>query len=82
MFETLLLVGIACVIAAVVGGGVKLFNLETPEIRSLWRQAGLATVGLAIIAGDVAFDDRATSPSAALPAPTTSAAARPSPIPR
>lgn len=55
MFETLLLIGIGCVIAAVVGGGLKLANFETPEIRSLWRQAALAAVGLVIVGTDIAL---------------------------
>lgn len=55
MFETLLLVGVACVIGAVVGGGLKIANIEVPVVSSLRRQALLAAVGLAIIALDVAF---------------------------
>jgi hypothetical protein len=42
MYETLLLVGIACIIGAIVGGGLKLVNVELPLIASLPRQMLLA----------------------------------------
>lgn len=53
-----LLVGIACVVAAIIGGGIKL-NMphgpfgDVPPIRSVWRQLLLGTFGVALIAGGV-----------------------------
>lgn len=48
---TLLIVGLACVIAAVVGGGLKLMGVEIPILASLPRQILLAMVGIAVVAG-------------------------------
>jgi hypothetical protein len=58
MFETLLILGVACVVAAVVGGGLKVTGIEIPLVDSAARQVLLAAVGVAIIAGDVAFVGR------------------------
>lgn len=55
MFETLILIGLACIIAAVVGGGLKLAKIEIPLIASTIRQILLAIVGLGIIVGTVVF---------------------------
>lgn len=52
MFETLLLLGVACVIAAIVGGGLSIAKVaEIPVINSPSRQALLALAGLALIGG-------------------------------
>lgn len=45
----LLLAGIACVVAAIVGGGLKLLGAEFPLLQSLTRQALLATAGVVLI---------------------------------
>ncbi|MBF6367984.1 hypothetical protein IU433_26760 [Nocardia puris] len=42
--------GIACIVAAIIGGGVSLFGHELPVINNKWRQLGLATVGALLIA--------------------------------
>ena len=42
---TLLLVGLACIIAAIIGGGVKLAQLEIPKFSSGKRQALLGGFG-------------------------------------
>jgi hypothetical protein len=66
LFLTLLLLGLACVIAAVVGGGLQLTGIVIlPVVSSPARQILLAVVGLAIVAADVAFvgpDDGPTRP--------------------
>jgi hypothetical protein len=47
--ETVLLTsGIACVIAAAAGGGLKAFNIEIPVLSSPRRQIGLAALGVAL----------------------------------
>src|SRR6266540_262886 len=49
MNTVLLSAGVACVIAAVVGGGLKAFNIDVPVISSLGRQALLFVVGLGFL---------------------------------
>lgn len=41
--------GVACVVAAIVGGGVKMLGHEVPVISSVGRQLMLAIVGIALI---------------------------------
>ncbi len=55
MFETLIVIGLACVIAAAVGGGLKLKGVEIPVVSSLARQALLAGIGVAVIVGGFIF---------------------------
>jgi hypothetical protein len=50
MNESLLVAGIVCIVAAIVGGGVKLLGAEVPVLNSFARQALLFTVGLAFLA--------------------------------
>jgi hypothetical protein len=59
----LLLIGIICLIAAVVGGGLKLAGMEIPLLRSIRRQLLLALVGLAAAVIGVTFPDLGSSPS-------------------
>lgn len=49
MKTQLLLAGVACVVAAVVGGGLKLLGAEIPLISSTRRQALLAVIGVALL---------------------------------
>lgn len=49
MNEKIILAGIACVIAAVIGGGVNILGAEIPKIISIPRQILLAAVGVVII---------------------------------
>jgi hypothetical protein len=49
MNTVLLSAGAACVIAAVVGGGLKAFNVEVPVVSSLLRQGLLFVVGAAFL---------------------------------
>jgi hypothetical protein len=45
MSNTLLTTGLACIIAAIIGGGLKAFGIEIGVLRSWKRQALLATFG-------------------------------------
>jgi hypothetical protein len=49
MNTTLLSAGIVCVIAAIVGGGLKAFNIEIPALNSLRRQLMLGLLGLVLL---------------------------------
>jgi hypothetical protein len=49
MENTLLGGGIACVLAAIVGGGFKAFGIEVPVIASNLRQLVLGVAGVALI---------------------------------
>lgn len=53
MEQTLFIVGAACIIASVVGGGVKLFGAEIPILNSIRRQLLLAFVGLLFLLPEV-----------------------------
>lgn len=49
METTLLTVGLVCVVAAIVGGGLRAFNMELPGIASVGRQALLGSFGILLI---------------------------------
>ena len=49
MNETLLYTGVACILAAIVGGGFKGLGIEVPLVATLRRQALLAVSGLALV---------------------------------
>lgn len=49
--QTLLLIGLACIIAAIVGGGLKLMGIEIPLLTSVGRQVLLGGMGIALWAG-------------------------------
>ena len=59
MAIALVLAGVACIIAAIVGGGVKLRDVEFPTVKSLWRQLMLGGFGvlLALAGAVVASED-------------------------
>ena len=58
MVMALVLLGAACVIAAIVGGGVKVRDMEIPTVQSLWRQLMLGGFGLLLcLAGAVVASD-------------------------
>ena len=59
MAIALVLAGVACIIAAIVGGGVKLRDVEFPTVKSLWRQLMLGGFGvlLAFAGAVVASED-------------------------
>jgi hypothetical protein len=49
MDNIFLVSGLACLIAAVVGGGLKAFAIEVPVLASLGRQIALGVLGLVLI---------------------------------
>ena len=49
MDKTILYSGLACIIAAIVGGGVKAFGVEIPLLSSLKRQSLLAIFGCVLV---------------------------------
>ena len=49
MNQNLLIAGVACIIAAIVGGGLKAFGFEIPLLNSIGRQILLAIVGVGLI---------------------------------
>lgn len=53
---SLLVIGLACIIAAIVGGGLKLMHIEMPAINSVPRQLLLAAVGIVIVVVSVGVD--------------------------
>lgn len=73
MNTTLVLIGIGCIIGAIIGGGVKLVQIELSPVTSLWRQMLLGCFGaILVIAGTMTGR---TSP-ASVPAPAGTIAAR------
>lgn len=69
MQNSLLVAGIVCMVAAVVGGGVKLLGAEVPVLSSFTRQALLFLLGLGFLAASFQVDR--TKP----PTPSASGAA-------
>lgn len=62
---SLLVIGLACIIAAIVGGGLKLMHIEMPALNSVPRQLLLAAVGIVIVVASVMVDgDPSTGPTA------------------
>lgn len=49
MDEIMLKTGLACMITAIIGGGLKAFGISFPVFRSAFRQLTLATFGLALV---------------------------------
>jgi hypothetical protein len=73
--ELLVSAGIACIIGAIVGGGLKAFGIELPTLRTLWRQVALAGFG-GVLLGVGIFTSVGLSPrpdptSASTPTPTS-----------
>lgn len=65
MNTILLTTGLACMIAAIVGGGLKAFGIELPVLQSLSRQLLLGVVGVALIVwGNLPGERGATMPPA------------------
>jgi len=51
MGNTVLTLGLVCITAAIVGGGLKAFKIEVPVIASVKRQLLLAGFGIVLLAG-------------------------------
>ena len=47
--DTLLTIGLVCILAAAVGGGLKWLGIEFPALQSLRRQGLLAFVGVVLV---------------------------------
>lgn len=56
MNSVLLGTGLACIIAAVVGGGLRGFGLEIPALQSIKRQLLLAVLGVLPVGGAAVVD--------------------------
>lgn len=80
MQQTFLIAGLACVIGAIVGGGLKAFGIELPLVNSRIRQAVLGLLGVMLIAAGttpyVRFPQKAETTNDR--APTASGTAQPS----
>jgi hypothetical protein len=71
--ESLLVAGIVCIVASVVGGGVKMLGAEMPVLSSFGRQALLFAVGLAFLfASFIVMQPKAAAPSSASPTASAS----------
>lgn len=55
---TLIIIGLGCMIAALIGGGVKLVQLEIAKFTSGRRQAALGVLGLVIFLIGLAIDQQ------------------------
>ena len=51
MNAILIVTGVVAIFAAIVGGGVKLQNIEVGNIVSVWRQLMLGLFGLILLSG-------------------------------
>ena len=80
MESTLLTAGLACLIAAVVGGGLKAFGVEIPLLATWPRQVALFILGLALCT--IAFTMRPAPPPAHPTEPRPSSPNRPVEHPR
>lgn len=77
MTELLVSAGIACIIGAIVGGGLKAFGIELPVLQTLWRQLALAGFG-GILLGIGILTPVGSSPR---PGPTPTTAPTPTAMP-
>jgi len=57
MENTFITTGLACLIAAIVGGGLKFFGIELPVLKSVLRQIVLGCFGLILILASQLFQD-------------------------
>jgi hypothetical protein len=63
MSTTFLSAGLACVIAAVVGGGLKAFGIQIPVLQSLTRQVVLGLLGAILIVVSLYLPPNADKPT-------------------
>lgn len=80
MSTTFLCAGLACIIGAVVGGGLKAFGIEIPALGSLIRQLILGVLGviLIVVSVSVSSSNSAATPTQPNTQPAQQAAAQPS----
>jgi hypothetical protein len=55
MGATLLVTGLGCLIAAIIGGRLKVFGIVFPPLQSIHRQTLLAGTGILLIVAGVAL---------------------------
>lgn len=60
---TLILTGVACIVGAIIGGGVKLLQVEMRVVESRWRQYLLGAFGGALILGGLFTNGTLSFPS-------------------
>lgn len=60
---TFILLGTGCIIAAVVGGGVKLSQLEIAQFQSVKRQVALGVFGLILLLVGLGMNSSGNAPS-------------------
>jgi len=65
--NTLLTVGLACIVAAIFGGGLKAFGFEIPAIQSTTQQILLGAFGLLLLLGLGTYESLPYIRSATLP---------------
>lgn len=75
METTCITAGIACIAAAIVGGGLKAFGLEIRVLDSLRRQAALGVFGVVLAVAGLTWND--TPSLAPSPAPVPASTAQP-----
>ncbi|OPX98003.1 MAG: hypothetical protein A4E58_01085 [Syntrophorhabdus sp. PtaB.Bin006] len=73
--------GIACLIAAVVGGGLKAFGIEVPALRSLMRQVVLGILGVILVVIGVIHPSGTTDTKIGRPEAGRPATSRPQTVP-
>jgi hypothetical protein len=81
MDSTLLLLGIACIIAAIVGGGLKAVGFEFPALSSIGRQFALAALGVILVLVSRSYVPNSPDVPKAQPvSPSAEAATTPGPV--
>ena len=69
MQNNLLVAGIACIMAALIGGGLRAFTIEIPLLSSLRRQIMLGLFGAILMALSLAQWTRSESSASPIPTP-------------
>jgi hypothetical protein len=83
MDNVYLVAGLACLIGAVVGGGLKAFGIEVPVLASRPRQIALGVLGVALIAvGTGGFRESLLGSLARHPEPKPEASSKNPPVPK
>jgi len=69
MNTILILIGVGCIIGAIIGGGVKLVQIELSPVASLWRQLLLGLFGIILVVSGIVAG-KAPGPAQSGPAPS------------
>jgi hypothetical protein len=80
--ESLLIAGLVCIVASIVGGGIKLLGAEVPVLSSFPRQALLFLVGAGCLIASFAVNANKSAGTSQTPAraPAQAPAAAPAPV--